>query len=394
MRIATSVTLLTAALAIAGTTAFAAHASPRTTRTTQVSEAPVGIVSADPEEQAAVLAKMKIRRSVDIAGYTYYIGTMGGKPVVDTAGGEVDETAELVTWILDETFHPRATVFTGTAGAQNAGINVGDVVLSGYVVDKSQIHYELGGYQEAYSGIEVHVTKKSDVAGAIIDSYGNVYPTPADAKDFDNENDPTDENWIFVDALAASKELVDAAKGAPTGTTTLADATGNSKATGSFENKIVVGTIGQANVWTEPLSWIEAQNMLFQTDAEENEGSGFAFANAAAGVPWMLVRGISDTPWYPDAYDADLASDRAANVVASMVAHLPVEVSKAPVTMDDLSRLANARQAGYLVASQAYFTVSPVTKVVYDSASGKTVTLTGSGLAKLIKEYAYGAARP
>jgi hypothetical protein len=62
--------------------------------------------------------------------------------------------------------------------------------------------------------------------------------------------------------------------------------------------------------------------------------------------------------------------------------------------MDDLSRLANARQAGYLVASQAYFTVSPVTKVVYDSASGKTVTLTGSGLAKLIKEYAYGAARP
>jgi adenosylhomocysteine nucleosidase len=135
--------------------------------------------------------------------------------------------------------------------------------------------------------------------------------------------------------------------------------------------------------------------MLFQTDAEENEGSGFAFANAAAGVPWMLVRGISDTPWFPDAYDADLASDRAANVVAYMVAHLPAKVSKAPVTMSDLSPLANARQAGYLVASQAYFTVNPVTKVEYsDASSGKTVTLTGSSLAKLTKEYQYAAAQP
>jgi adenosylhomocysteine nucleosidase len=392
MRFATSVTVLAAALTVAGTAAFAVSNSADTSHTT---EAPVGIVSADPEEQAAVLAKMSHVRYVEKDGYTYYVGTIGGKPVVDTAGGEVDETAELVTWILDTTFRPRATVFTGTAGAQNAGINVGDVVLSGYVVDKSQIHYELGGYQSVYSGIELHATKQSDVAGAIVDSYGNVYPTPADAKNFDNNADPTDKNWIFVDALAASKQLVEAAKGAPTGTTTLADATGESSKKGSFTNKIVVGTIGQANVWTEPLSWIEAQNMLFQTDAEENEGSGFAFANAAAGVPWMLVRGISDTPWFPDAYDADLASDRAANVVAYMVAHLPAKVSKAPVTMSDLSPLANARQAGYLVASQAYFTVNPVTKVEYsDASSGKTVTLTGSSLAKLTKEYQYAAAQP
>lgn len=356
-------------------------------------EAPVGIVSADPEEQAAILAKMHVRRSVDIAGYRYYVGTMGGRPVVDTASGEMDETAELATWILDTTFHPRATVFSGTAGAQNAGINVGDVVLSGYVIDKSQIHYELGGYQSAYSGIEVHATGKSDVAGAIIDSYGNEYPTPSDASTFGSEPDPADKHWIFVDALAATRALVAAAKRAPTGTTTLADATGESSRKGSFANKVVVGAVGQANVWTEPLSWIEAQNMLFQTDAEENEGSGFAFANAAAGVPWMLVRGISDTPWFPDAYDADLASSRAAAVVGYMVARLPAVVSKTPVTTGDLSSLANARQAGYLVASRAYFTVSPVTKVSY-ARGGATVTLTGSSLRRLTKEYAYGAAHP
>jgi adenosylhomocysteine nucleosidase len=358
------------------------------------SERPVGIVSADPEEQAPILAAMHVTSWKDIGGYRYYVGTMEGQPVVDVAAGEVDETAELATWILDTTFHPRATLFSGTAGAQNAGINVGDVVLSGYVVDKSQIHYQLGGYQSAYSGIELHVTGSSDVAGAIIDSYGNVYPTPSDAATFDNNPDPTDTNWIFVDALAASDELVSIARNAPTGTTTLADATGNSAAQGSFANKVVVGTIGQANVWTEPLSWIEAQNMLFQTDAEENEGSGFAFANAEAGVPWMLVRGISDTPWFPNAYDADLASDRAAAVVSYLVDRLPATVTSAPITMSDLSPLANARQAGYLVADQAYFGVTPVTEVVYSTTSGAQVTLTGSSLAKLTSEYTYSAANP
>ena len=359
-----------------------------------LAERPVGIVSADPEEQAPILAAMHVTSSTDIAGYRYYVGTVAGHPVVDVAAGELDETAELATWILDETFHPRATLFSGVGGAQNADLNVGDVVLSAYVVDKSQTHYQLGGYQSAYSGIELHVTGTSDVAGAIINGYGYVYPTPSDAVTFDSRPDPTDKSWIFVNALAATRELVTIAEDGPAGTNTVADATGNPKATGTFANKVVVGTIGQANVWTEPLSWIEAQNMLFQTDVEENEGSGFAFANAAAGVPWMLVRGISDTPWFPNAYDGDVASNRAAAVVSYLVSRLPASVSAAPVTMGNLSPLTNARQAGYLVADQAYFSVTPVTKVLYTAADGTHVTLTGAALARLTQEYTYAAAHP
>jgi adenosylhomocysteine nucleosidase len=37
--------------------------------------------------------------------------------------------------------------------------------------------------------------------------------------------------------------------------------------------------------------------MLWPTGAEENEGSGLAFADAQLGVPWMIVRGISDSVW-------------------------------------------------------------------------------------------------
>jgi adenosylhomocysteine nucleosidase len=81
------------------------------------------------------------------------------------------------------------------------------------------------------------------------------------------------------------------------GATEISDATGDSKRTGTIPDKVIAGVIGQADVWTEPLSWIEAQNMLYQTDAEENEGNGFAFTNAQLDVPWLLVRGISDSVW-------------------------------------------------------------------------------------------------
>ncbi len=150
---------------------------------------------------------------------------------------------------------------------------------------------------------------------------------------------------------------------------------------------MVSGVIGQANVWTEPLSWIAAQNFLYQTDAEENEGTGFAFSNAQLGVPWLIVRGISDTPWHPQAYDSVLGSQRAATVVRYVVGHLPRPLRRTPATIADLSTMANARLAGYLVATKAYFGVGPVTQVEYRDASGQQVTLPGSKLAELQGEY-------
>jgi adenosylhomocysteine nucleosidase len=310
--------------------------------------------------------------------------------VVDAFGGEIDESSELATYLLISHFHPRAMLFSGTAGAQAASINVGDVVLSGFVVDKSNVHYQLGGYQTPYVGIEVHAGAHADLAGSVINGYDNPRPTPADAKHFGYGPSTTDKHWVYVSAFAASKQLVGMAEHRVVGTTTVADATGT-KSKGTIVNKVVVGVIGQAQVWTEPLPWLEAQDFVYQTDAEENEGSGFAFACASQGVPWMLVRGISDTPWHPDAYDGVTASRHAAKVAISVVTHLPAEVTRTPVTFGDLSPGTNARAAGYMIAKQAWFSVGPVTKVTFKGANGRTVTLSGPELARLEKEYTYGA---
>jgi adenosylhomocysteine nucleosidase len=358
------------------------------------SVAPVGIISAEGTEQAPILAAMHVTKSVTLDGYLFYVGTIGGKPVVDAFGGEIDESSELATYLLISHFHPRAMLFSGTAGAQAAPINVGDVVLSGFVVDKSNVHYRIGGYQTPYEGIEVHDGSQADVAGSVIEGYDNPRPTPSNAKGFGYGPSTEDKKWVYVGAFAGSRELVRKAQTtASIGTTTVADATGKTGAKGTVVNKTVVGVIGQAPVWTEPLGWLEAQDFLYQTDAEENEGSGFAFACATQGVPWMLVRGISDTPWHPDAYDGVIASDHAAKVAINVAEHLPPTVTKAPVTFAELSPETNARTAGYLIANQAWYSVGPVSKVTFKAVDGKTETLTGPALAKLKREYTYGASK-
>ncbi len=355
-------------------------------------KAPIGVLDAFGPEQAPILAEMHVTGHKDIDGFRFWIGTIGGTPVVDVCSGEIDESAELATYLLDTHFHPRATLYSGTAGAQNAAVHVGDVVLSGFVADKSSIHYYLGGYQGPYSGVEVRTTKKSDLRGAIVEGYENPDPTPADAATYANGPTKLDKSVVDVGAFAAPHQLLTTGEQASglLGTNTLADATGNSNATGTITNDVMAGVVGQADVWTEPLHWIEAQNMLYQTDAEENEGSGFAFANAQLGVPWMLVRGISDSVWYPNAYDGVIASDHAAIVVKYLAEHLPARISKAPETLSELSPSANARKAGYLVGDQDYFKVGAVTKVVY-TKGGKKHTLKGASLKKLAAEYTYAA---
>jgi adenosylhomocysteine nucleosidase len=288
-------------------------------------------------------------------------------------------------------------LYSGTAGAQDNDVHVGDVVLSGFVDDKSGIHYHLGGAQQPYGGAEVQTTKRSDLRGAVF-SYSEVTPaTPRTAAGYGDGPSTPDRAIKMVSVFAAPRALVNLGMQASSqlGTTPLWDATtGTQPAAGStapaatetVTNKTFAGVVGDADVWTEPLSWIAAQNALYPTDAEENEGVGFAFTNAQLGVPWLLIRGISDSVWYPNAYDGPLASAHAATVVKYIVTHLPARISTAPETLGALTAASNARRYGYLVGSQAHYTVSPVSKIMV----GRT-SMSSTRLKALDREYRYSA---
>jgi adenosylhomocysteine nucleosidase len=109
----------------------------------------------------------------------------------------------------------------------------------------------------------------------------------------------------------------------------------------------------------------------------------------------LIIRGISDTPWWPNAFDGVLASDHAAQVAIHIVENLPSgAVSEAPAAFSDLSPASNAAQAGYIVASQADYTVSPVGAVTYTNQQGVTQTIPNFQFSRLGAEYRYPSRPP
>ena len=337
----------------------------------------IGIVSPMGMEQAPVLAEMKVSRHVVIDGYTFYMGTIGGKAVVDVRSGEKEYAAEFATMLLDSHFNITANLMPGTAGSRNVNVHLGDVVLGAYNVDKSSIHYQSNGSETPYTGEEILVNANSLTKNGVNGGYGQVGPTPSDAASYGSGPSATTKSYVYYEALPGSAEMLKVGLKASLGTVSLSDVTGNAKEQGNRKSVVMSGVIGSANQWTEPLVWMEDQNALYQTDAGENEGMGFTYVNAQLGIPSLVVRGISDSPWYPNAYDGVLAADRAAQVAAYIIEHMPASAAlRKTANMALLSPKSNAKENGYLVASRVFYAPGgTVTKIEYLNSNGKKVTI-------------------
>ncbi|WP_053958872.1 5'-methylthioadenosine/S-adenosylhomocysteine nucleosidase [Sulfobacillus thermosulfidooxidans] len=338
----------------------------------------IGIISPMAMEQAPILAAMKVQDTIRKDGYIFYVGTIAGQPVVDVRSGEKEYAAELAMTLMALTFHLKGALLAGTAGARNPSIHVGDVVVSGFVVDKSSLHYHNHGDATPYTGLEMLTTPHSLDSHAIVGGYGIVGPNPQNAANFGYGSSHLSTEYVYFEALSGSQALATLALSsqAVLGTTPVSDITGNPKQSGSQPAKVIEGVIGSANQWTEPLSWMAAQNALYPSDAGENEGMGFAYVTTQMGIPWLIVRGISDSPWYPSTYHGVLAADRAAKIVESVIAHWPKSsVLRNTATFSNLSPESNAKKWGYIVGNKAFYQVGPVTQIVYTNSHGQTVTI-------------------
>lgn len=337
----------------------------------------VGVVNAMAIEQAPILAAMRITGSTIVAGYRFFLGTIDGVPVVEVRSGEKEYAAEMAATIMDSHFALRAALLTGIAGSRNPAVNVGDVVLGAYVVDKSSIHFHDRGFLSPYTGVEMEITSHSNVLGALVGGHGQRGPNSRDAKSFGIGPSSVSKSYVYLEDLAASAQLVHDAveQGSHVGSIPLAAATGEKKLHGVLHNRVLVGVIGSANQWTEPLVDQEIQNALYETDAGENEGMGFAYTNARFGVPWLIVRGISDSPWYPSTYDPLVAARRAATVAVGLIKNLPARISPKPASLSLLSPESNAARAGYIVATKVQLSsVGTPEELTYVSRSGATIS--------------------
>lgn len=89
-----------------------------------------GIIGAMDEEINQLVEKMTDVESSEIAGMVFNKGKLNGRDVVVVRSGIGKVNAAMCTQILAAVFHVAAVINTGIAGSLRNEINIGDVVLS------------------------------------------------------------------------------------------------------------------------------------------------------------------------------------------------------------------------------------------------------------------------
>lgn len=94
----------------------------------------IGIIGAMESEVRELTAKMNGAETVSQAGMRFYRGELAGRDTVVVQSGIGKVNAALCTQILIDRFAVDAVINTGIAGSLRAEINIGDIVLSSEAV--------------------------------------------------------------------------------------------------------------------------------------------------------------------------------------------------------------------------------------------------------------------
>lgn len=108
----------------------------------------IGIIGAMEEEVAILKDKLIELEEINIAHVIFYKGKLQGKEVVLTQSGIGKVNVAISTTLLIEKFKPELVINTGSAGALDTSLNVGDIVVSDMVsyhdADARAFGYQLG----------------------------------------------------------------------------------------------------------------------------------------------------------------------------------------------------------------------------------------------------------
>ncbi|MEX0923070.1 MAG: 5'-methylthioadenosine/adenosylhomocysteine nucleosidase [Rhodovibrionaceae bacterium] len=94
-----------------------------------MSDTPLGLISAIPQELAHFGTALELESSREIAGIAFKTGRLDGLPVVAVEAGLGKVNAALVSTLLLAKFGCRGLIFSGVAGGLDPALQVGDVVL-------------------------------------------------------------------------------------------------------------------------------------------------------------------------------------------------------------------------------------------------------------------------
>ncbi len=108
----------------------------------------IGIIGAMEQEVAILRDRMEHMDTFHHAGCIFFQGELQGHNVIVTKSGIGKVTAAVATTLLMEHFQPEYVINTGSAGGYDPELKVGDVVISSEVrhhdVDVTAFGYEMG----------------------------------------------------------------------------------------------------------------------------------------------------------------------------------------------------------------------------------------------------------
>jgi adenosylhomocysteine nucleosidase len=232
----------------------------------------IGLICAIPQELAHLRAALIDAHSEEAAHTVFDTGTIDGHDVVLAGSGMGKVNAALVTTLLADRFGCRTVVFSGVAGGLDPTLSIGDVVIADLVIQHDAGMLEdqrLQTYQPGY----VPVINTTDRLG---------YPV-----------DP--------EVLARVKERL-------TGI--------------SVSGQIVYGTVLSGDQYLNCETTRDRLVRELGGQAIEMEGGAVAQVCEAFGIPWLVIRALSDLAGGDALFDFTTFVDQAAASSATILRRL------------------------------------------------------------------------
>jgi len=227
---------------------------------------PIVVQGAMDVEVRKLAAALQYPTQQKVSGWTFWLGTIDGYPVVVSKTLKGMENAAAATALAVERYHPVAIINQGTAGGHEAALNVYDIVLGTSSVNLSSFKT---GYRARGRGSDVTEWAPLD----LMRSEGSAGQDP---------------NARVMRRFAGDEGLLAAARSARTG---------------YHKGRVVDGVIGSSEVWNSELDRIEHFHQAFGTTAEEMETAAAAQIAGLFEIPFLGIRIVSNNITNGEIYD-------------------------------------------------------------------------------------------
>lgn len=224
----------------------------------------IGIIAAEEEEMLALKNLMKNIREEKVYNLNFVIGSVSGKTCILVKCGVGKVNAARTTQILIDKYSVDAVINIGSAGGVNEELNINDIVISEKLVQYDFDITKVGNYEK----------------GEICE---------------------------LGKYIEADKRLINLCK--------------NAVDTEEYQAK--VGVIASADIFCADTKMAKEVREEFNAECVEMEGAAIAQVCLLDNIPFLVIRGISDTPNGTNGIDfhthLKIVSERVAKILEKML---------------------------------------------------------------------------